>query len=144
PAVQGAWLEGTMGGVTADRAAGASGTATIDTGLEGLRIDMENTSARWWVMTRIEFSRTLDLRTVPVGTVITPDSGYYSAASAVPSIVHVQGCSGPSHGDWNYDEASGDVSVRVEAGSRPDTRTLVLTAGFGANTMHGAVELQVP
>ncbi len=89
----------------------------------------------YWVMARLNI--TGDLNTLEPGTHLEFDatSGYdwdYDASYDGDAVTYVSvtACSGPTHGNWDYDDGSQTVTVDVEQGATIDDRVVHFTATY--------------
>ncbi len=92
-----------------------------------VRIDAEDTTARWWAMTQLSVSGTLHHpRLVPGARLV------FNASSGRTGGLHVSvlGCSGPRRDQFTYDRPADEVSVNVSEGPSPDTRRIDFDAKF--------------
>jgi hypothetical protein len=86
----------------------------------------------YWVMTRLEIQGSLQHRDLAPGAHLEFDNSTYGwDDSGEPQLfVSVVGCSGPSHGDWDYDSTAGRVVVDVEQGPTPNDRVVHFQADY--------------
>jgi hypothetical protein len=88
----------------------------------------------YWVMARLNI--TGDLQALDVGTHLEFDSASYDWDSSgsyegdVVSYVSVTGCSGPTHGDWDWDQGSSSVVVDVGPGVTDNERVVSFQAVY--------------
>ena len=97
-----------------------------------VRIDAEDTSARWWAMTRLTVEGTLSHPMLVPGAhlVFTPSGGAMTSAGVVPLFVHAIGCSGPRRDDYTFDQPASQITVDVDAGPDATSRTITFMATF--------------
>lgn len=99
-----------------------------------VRIDAEDTSARWWVMTSLTVLGGLDHAALQPGARLV----FSRTGSSVEGLrVSVLGCSGPRRPHYTYDRYADTVTVHVLPGSFPSTRRMVFTAVFPSSTPGG-------
>lgn len=103
-----------------------------------VRIDAEDTRARWWAMTQFSFSGSLHHpRLVPgAQLVFGPRSAGPRATGgdAQALYVSVLGCSGPRRNQFTYDRGAEEVRINVSEGPSPDTRRIDFDATFEGPT----------
>lgn len=99
-----------------------------------VRIDAENTSARWWAMTQFSVSGSLSHPSLVPGAHLVFNARTRAAArptaGATPLFMSVLGCSGPRLNNYTYDRNADEVTVDVSAGPTEDTRVLAFDAEF--------------
>jgi hypothetical protein len=132
PLAQRVMLVGEMGSETAVLSPNVATTASsVSPYSSSVRIDAEDVSNRWWVMTSVSFGHSLsELAALPIGTEVSGNS--------------VMGCSGPRHGDYTFDHTTSEVLLHVEQGANPTTRLLRFWAAWGGQSVEGAMEVQIP
>ena len=132
-----AQLSGNLGDVTSFDGSDAIVAARSESSTSVVRIDAENTAARWWAMTQFVIGGTLrHPALVPGARLVFDGSGACSLpAGMAPLTVHTIGCSGPRMGSATYDHPADQVTLAVSAGPTADTRRMEFTATFvGAST----------
>ncbi len=95
-----------------------------------------NAGDGYWVMARLDI--TGDLTALEPGTHLEfDDSSYDWSGSSDPSYtgdvvsyVNVTGCSGPSQGDWRFDQGSTTVTMDVEQGVTEADRQVYFEATY--------------
>ncbi len=131
---------GDLGTVTGFAVPGAEMRVTQSGSTASVRIDAENTSARWWAMTVLTIGGGLNHPSLQPGTQLRFQRGRSAAASGLS--VSVLGCSGPRRDNFTYDANAESVEVNVEEGPTPDTRRIVFDAEFngprGPQQVHGS------
>lgn len=100
-----------------------------------VRIDAENTRARWWAMTLLSITGSLRHPALVPGahfvfTGRSRPSAQTVAGEAPPLFMTVLGCSGPRRDQFTYDQGAQEVTVDVSAGPSEDTRRLAFDAKF--------------
>lgn len=102
------------------------------TSSSSVRIDAENTDARWWAMTQLSFSGSLHHPDLVPGArlVFSRTRRPSSSSGATPLFVTVLGCSGPRRDSFTYDHPADEVTVVVSAGPTADTQRLSFDATF--------------
>ncbi|RZO54150.1 MAG: hypothetical protein EVA89_28825 [Sandaracinaceae bacterium] len=74
-----------------------------------------------WAMIQLSLGEYASFAEVPPGTTL----------SSRGAEVFALGCSGPSHGNWDYDGPADEVEVLVSAGPEPGSRLVSFTATYG-------------
>jgi hypothetical protein len=96
----------------------------------------------YWVMTRFDVEGGLDHPDLAPGAHLEFDeSTRYSGESTL--FISTTGCSGPSHGDWDFDAPAGHVEVDVEAGANPNDRIMYVTSYYDGYDSSGNPTVQV-
>ena len=98
-----------------------------------VRIDAEDTSARWWAMTQFSITGSLHHPQLAPGArlVFNSRSNRNISSDGTPALyVSVLGCSGPRRNEFTYDQNADEVTVNVSEGSSPDTRRIDFDAKF--------------
>lgn len=116
---------------------GASATiagSDYSTSSSSVRIDAENTAARWWAMTQLSFAGSLHHPSLVPGAHLVFSSRSRTttrpSGGATPLHVSVLGCSGPRLNQFTYDRSAEEVTVDVSEGPAADTRRLAFDAKF--------------
>ncbi|MDO9018168.1 MAG: hypothetical protein Q8S73_23245 [Deltaproteobacteria bacterium] len=103
-----------------------------------VRIDAENTEARWWAMTQLSISGSLRHPSLVPGAHLVFNrrdrTTTRTATGAAPLFMSVLGCSGPRLNQFTYDQGAEEVTVDVSAGPTEDTRRLSFDAKFNGPT----------
>ena len=102
-----------------------------------VRIDAENTDARWWAMTQLSISGTLRHPSLVPGAHLVfnrSNRTTRTGAGAAALFMSVLGCSGPRLNQFTYDQGAEEVTVDVSAGPTEDTRRLAFDAKFNGPT----------
>ncbi|GAB5547494.1 MAG: hypothetical protein SangKO_072540 [Sandaracinaceae bacterium] len=73
-----------------------------------------------WAMIQLSLGEYASFAEVPPGTTL----------SSRGAEVFALGCSGPSHGNWDYDGPADEVEVQVSAGPEPGSRLVSFTATY--------------
>jgi hypothetical protein len=117
-----------FGGMAATVAGSNYGTAS-----SSVRIDAENTSARWWAMTLLNVSGSMRHPSLVPGAHLVFNNRT-RPASSTPSdaalFVTAMGCSGPRLNQYTYDHNAEEIVVDVAAGPTDDTRRFSFDARF--------------
>lgn len=114
-----------------------------------VRIDAEDTSARWWAMTRLDVTGTLRHPALVPGArlTFTPGTTPRMPAGMAPLSVRAVGCSGPRLDDMAFDVPAEQVTFAVSAGPSAGTQRLDFTASFvsasGAQEVTGSFVYEV-
>jgi hypothetical protein len=117
-----------FGGMTATVAGSDYGTAS-----SSVRIDAEDTSARWWAMTQLSVSGSLRHPSLVPGAHLVFGAGTRTSTrtpGAAALYVSALGCSGPQLNHYTYDHSADEVVVDVSAGPTEDTRRFTFDAKF--------------
>ena len=110
-------------------------------GSSTVRIDAENTTARWWAMTQLSVVGSLSHATLVPGAhlVFNGSTRANTATGTTPLFVSALGCSGPQHGQYTFDHAATEVAIDVGEGPDATSRTFTFVATFislGGETQH--------
>jgi len=131
---------GDLGTVTGFAVPGAELRVTQSPSTASVRIDAENTRARWWAMTVLTIQGGLNHPSLQPGTQLRFQGGRSGSTNGL--TISVLGCSGPRRDNFTYDGNATAVEVNVEEGPSPDTRRLVFDADFntpqGPQRVHGS------
>lgn len=137
PVSSGDSLAGNLGAVRGFASDAVSVRATR--GGASVRLDATDAAYRWWAMAQLDFGRPLSDPAWTVGMVRTFDS-------ETPTVdglsVRLVGCSGPRADETVFDASPRQVTVRINAGSTPDTRQVQFEATWpdALNTVRGSFE----
>lgn len=128
-------FRGDLGSVRGFEGANAEITASdYGTSSSSVRIDAENTAARWWAMTQFSVSGSLHHpRLVPGARLVfnaQTRASYGGSAGATALYVSVLGCSGPRRNQYTYDHSADEVTISVSEGPAPETRRIDFDAKF--------------
>lgn len=131
-AIDGGYLAGDMGNYR-DFSAETYEATGYSYGPESTTVELHGGDG-YWVMTRLNI--TGDLNTLEPGTHLEFDSSSYSwdydstYTGETVTYVSVTGCSGPTHGDWDYDAGSQDVVLDVVQGATVNDRIVYFEATY--------------
>jgi len=94
------------------------------TRLEGTRdsystyVQLDSVGAGWWVMTGFTFNQDLDAlvpgQTYYADSLYSPSGAYSTPSGAQAVDVNVRGCSGPSDGNYTFDDLASQATFHVE------------------------------
>jgi hypothetical protein len=108
--VQQAWLAGDIPRVGAFEADAYQ--IDVSSGWLTLHVGRRGGQNFGWAMTRLEV-------------------GLADLAAGTRTPISAVACSGPTHGDWDWDESTDDVFVHVERGERENERIVYFETGYG-------------
>lgn len=92
----------------------------------GASIRLDSVGSGWWVMSALYIDN-FDIVNAPAGTYRVTSQEW----NGTDPSVSVTGCSGPSYGNWDFDESSSDVEL-VLADNGDGTRTLEFTVRYNS------------
>lgn len=138
-------LEGSMGNVRTFAGRAPDLQIAESSGSDSVRLDAEDTTARWWAMTAITLRGGLRHPDLRPGAVLQ-FSNVSGARGTTGLNVTVLGCSGPRRNQYTYDRNAENVTVWVHQGSRPELYRLEFVAQFptsgNPHAVRGAFEYE--